>query len=97
MENIIMAKQISDFHKATFDNTFKALTIMQEQAEKMLQIFFIHSNGIPSEGKVVINDWIGIYKKGLIDFKDKADKNFEKVEEYFANSGVAPKAPEDRK
>lgn len=96
MDNKIMAKQISDFHKATFDNTFKALTIMQEQAEKMMSIFLMHSNGIPLEGKEVINDWMGIYKKELINFKDKADMNFEKVEEYFANSGMTPKAKEDR-
>jgi hypothetical protein len=89
MENKIISKQIIDFYKATFDNTFKALEIMQEQAEKMLQTILLQNTWIPAEGRKVINDWASMYKQGRTDFKDKADDNFKKVEEYFAKSKVA--------
>lgn len=89
MENKIISKQIIDFYKATFDNTFKALEIMQEQAEKMLQTILLQNAWIPAEGRKVINNWASMYKQGRTDFKDKADDNFKKVEEYFAKSKVA--------
>jgi hypothetical protein len=97
MENKIMARQIIDFHKATFDNTLKALTIMQEQAEKMLQIFLLHNDWISADGRKVISDWVSMYKQGRTDFKDRADENFKKVEEYFAKSEAAPKAKAAKK
>ena len=97
MENKVMAKQIIDFHKATFDNTFNALTILQEQTEKMVHTFLSQANWIPAEGRKAINDWVGMYKKGRTDFKDAADKNFKKVEEYFAAAKAEPKAKETKK
>ena len=89
MENKIMVRQIIDFHKATFENSFKALTIMQEQSEKMLQTFLLQNTWIPAEGRKVINDWASMYKQGRTDFKDKADDNLKKVEKYFAKSETA--------
>jgi len=97
MENKIMARQIIDFHKATFDNTFKALTIMQEQAEKILQTFLLQTNWLPPEGRKVINDWVSMYKQGRTDFKNKTDENFKKVEEYFTKSEATPKAKAAKK
>jgi hypothetical protein len=91
MENKIIAKQIIDFHKSTFDNTFNSLTILQEQTSKMVETFLLQATWLPAEGKSAIKEWVNIYTKGRVDFKAAADKNYKKVEDYFAASEVAPK------
>ncbi|PKN74575.1 MAG: hypothetical protein CVU52_06640 [Deltaproteobacteria bacterium HGW-Deltaproteobacteria-10] len=84
MENKIIAKQIIDFYKSTFDNNFNSLTILQQQTEKMVQTFMEQATWIPAEGKAAINEWLSVYSKGRIGFKEAADNNFKKVEEIFA-------------
>jgi len=91
MENKIVVKQIIDFHKTTFDNTFNSLAVLQEQTEKMLQTFLLQAAWLPAEGKAAIKEWMNIYNKGRVDFKTTVDKNYEKVEEYFAAAEVVPK------
>lgn len=86
MDNKIMARQIINFHKSTFDNTFNALAIMQEQAEKMSQIFLTQADWLPTEGRKVINDWVSNYKRGRNDFKIAADESFKKVDAFFAGN-----------
>jgi len=92
MENDAIAKQIIDFYKSAFDNTFDSLTALQQQMEKMVQSFIQQSTWLPVEGKAAINEWGNICNKGRYDFKEAVDKNYKKVEEYFAavESAVKP-------
>ena len=79
-------KQMIDFNKATFDNSFSAMVMVQEQTEKMVNSFLGQATWLPEEGKKAINDWIGAYKSGCEDFKKAVDDNFKKVEDFFASS-----------
>ena len=81
-----MAKQMIDFHKATFDNTFNAFVTLQEQTEKMVNMFIDQAPWMPDDGKKAVKDWVGTYKKGREDFKKTVDDNFKKVEEFFADT-----------
>jgi len=83
LEKIV--KQTIDFQKATFDNTFNAITMLQEQAERMSDMFLSQTKGLPEEGKKVIGEWVDAYKKGREDFKKSVDESFKKVEDFFAN------------
>ncbi len=83
LEKIV--KQTIDFQKATFDNTFNAMTMLQEQAERMSNMFLGQSQGLPEEGKKVIGEWVDAYKKGREDFKKSVDESFKKVEGFFAD------------
>ena len=91
MDNKLIGKQLVDFHKSTFDNTFNSLSILQEQTEKMVNTFLLQATWLPAEGKAAIKEWLNVYNKGRVDFKNAADKNYKKVEEYFAAKEVAPK------
>ena len=91
MDSKLIGKQLVDFHKSTFDNTFNSLAILQEQTEKMVNTFLLQATWLPAEGKAAIKEWLNVYNKGRIDFKNAADKNYKKVEEYFAATEVAPK------
>jgi hypothetical protein len=78
-----IAKQMIDFHKATFDNTFNAMSILQEQTERMVGMFLDQSPWVPEEGRKAINDWVNTYKKGRSDFKKTVDDSFRKVDDFF--------------
>jgi hypothetical protein len=83
MEPQKMAKQMIEFYKATFDNSFGALLMMQEQMERMTGTFFAQASGIPEEGKKALLEWIKAYKKGCEEFKKAVDDNFKRVESFF--------------
>ena len=85
MEPKQIAKQMIDFNKTAFDNSFEAMAVIQEQTEKMVVSLMEQSALFPEEGKKLINDWIKTYKKGREEFKAAADENFKKVEAFFAS------------
>ncbi|HNU74819.1 MAG TPA: hypothetical protein PLE36_14045 [Deltaproteobacteria bacterium] len=91
MDQKQMVRQVIDFQKASFDNSFNAMVLIQEQTEKMAKTFLDQANWLPEEGKSVLNQWIGAYKKGRDDFKKSVDENFRKVDEYFSASEKSKK------
>ncbi|HPK53378.1 MAG TPA: hypothetical protein PK114_02895 [Smithellaceae bacterium] len=84
MEPKQIAKQMIDFNKAAFDNSFEAMAVLQDQTEKMVNAIIEQNTLIPEEGKKAVADWIKSYKKGRNDFKAAADESFKKVEAFFA-------------
>ena len=85
MEPKQIAKQMVDFNKKAFDNSFEAMAVIQDQTEKMITTMMQQQTAFfPEEGKKLINDWIKTYKKGRDEFKAAADENFKKVEAFFA-------------
>jgi len=81
-----IAKQMIDFQKAALDNSFSAMSMVQEQAERMVNMSLTQATWLPEEGKKAIEDWIGAYKNGREDFKKTVDDNFKKVEDFFAST-----------
>jgi len=86
MDQKQLLKQMIDFNKAAFDNTFNAMVMLQEQTEMMSTTLLEQATWLPEEGKKAINEWVKAYKKGREDFKKTVDGNFKKVEEFFAGS-----------
>ncbi|OQY58329.1 MAG: hypothetical protein B6245_12450 [Desulfobacteraceae bacterium 4572_88] len=86
MDQKALFKQMIDFQKTTFDNSFKAMSTLQEQGEKMVNMFLEQATWLPEEGKGAINNWISAYTKGREDFKDAVESNFDKVQKYFSES-----------
>lgn len=79
-----IAKQMVDFNKTAFDNSFDAMSVIQDQAERMFTAMVEQTPYFPEEGKKLVNEWIKTYKKGREDFKAAADENFKKVESFFS-------------
>ncbi|MBW1659360.1 MAG: hypothetical protein JRJ48_02560 [Deltaproteobacteria bacterium] len=86
MDQNQILKQMIDFNKTAFDNSFNAMLILQEQTEKMVRTYLDQAPMLPAEGKKALTEWIKAYKKGCQDFKKTVDENFKKVEEFFAAS-----------
>ena len=86
MEPNFMLKQMLDFKKTAYDNSFNAMLTIQEQNAKMVNTFLEQATWMPEEGKKLIRDWVNAYKKGCEDFKKAADENYKKVDEFFASA-----------
>jgi len=87
MNHFVLAKQMLDFNRTTFENTYGAMTLLQEQSEKMMSTFMEKADWIPSEGKKAIADMTAMFRKGCAEFKKAVDDNFVKVEAYFEQAG----------
>jgi hypothetical protein len=79
-----MTKQVIAYNKKAFDNTFEAMTALQDQAERVMHMFLEQSPWFPQEGKNVVGEWIKAYQKGRNDFKAAVDAHYRKVEDFFA-------------
>ncbi len=83
MEPKQIAKEMIDFNKTAFDNSFEAMTALQDQTEKMMNSFIEQTSYFPEDGKKLISDWINTYKNGRNEFKNSANESFKKVESFF--------------
>ena len=84
MDQKTIVKQMIDFNKSTFQNSFNAIVMLQDQSEKLLDTFFSQANWVPQDVKKVMGDWIVTCKKGGEEFKKSVDENFSRVEDYFS-------------
>ena len=75
-----LLKQMVNFNKAAFENSFNTMLMLQEQMERMSRVYVEQATGISVETKNAVNEWTQLYKKGLADFKSMIDENFKKVE-----------------
>jgi hypothetical protein len=83
MDQKHLFKQIIDFQKTTFDNSFNALTTLQEQGESIINASLNQAEWLPAEGKKAISEWLAAYKKARMEFKNTVDNNYKKVQEFF--------------
>ena len=91
MDATKITKQMIDFQKATFDNTFNAMVMLQDQAERMSKTLLEQATWLPEEGRTAIRDWVGAYQSGREEFKKNVDDNFQKVEAFFEGAAKGKK------
>ncbi|MGA7876675.1 MAG: hypothetical protein WCA08_13515 [Desulfoferrobacter sp.] len=84
MDQKQMLKQMIDFNKATFENAFTTMIMVQDQVEKSTSMLLEQATWLPKEGRKAIDDWVKAYKKGRESFKNTVDESFKNVEKFFA-------------
>lgn len=94
MDQMKLAKQFISFYKTTFDSSFNAMTILQEQTERMVALSLGQLPWMPEEGRKAVEEWVKAYKQGREDYKAMADESYKKVEVFF-NSSKAEDLAED--
>jgi polyhydroxyalkanoate synthesis regulator phasin len=87
MDRNRICRQLIEFQKATFDNSFYGLAKLQEQGEEMIDTFLDRSAWLPNEGRKAFTEWLEAYRKARSDFKRTVDENFERILEYFGYQG----------
>ena len=83
MDQKQMMKQIIEFNKTSFNNTYEAILMLNEQAEKVTESLISAQPSFLPENKKVLDEWANAYKKGCIELKDTVNSNFDKLEEYI--------------
>jgi hypothetical protein len=83
MDQQKMTKQMVDLYKSSFDNTFQTITMLQDQGEWVVNMFFKQAPWLPEQFKEVIFQWIEFYKNGIDGFKKAADGGFKTAENLF--------------
>ena len=83
MDQKQVLKQMIDFNKAAFNNTFNAFVMLQDQAESMSNMLLTQATGLPQEGKKAIEELVKNCKTGREGFKKTVDESFKKVEDFF--------------
>jgi polyhydroxyalkanoate synthesis regulator phasin len=86
MDQKQIVKQMIEFNKTAFDNTFNAMAVLQDQTEKLIFHFLEKAPWFPTEGKKAIDEWVSACKKGREEFKKNANESYKKVTDYFAKA-----------
>jgi len=81
-----MAKQMIDFQKATFTNTYNTMSTFQEQSERFVTTFMEQNPMLPQQSKEALQEWVKMCKKARDDYKKAVDESFKNLEKYFDTS-----------
>lgn len=76
-------KQMVEFNKGAFNNSFNAMVMIQDQTETLANTMLSQASWMPEEGQKAIRDWVESFKKGREEYKKAIDDAFGKVEEFF--------------
>jgi hypothetical protein len=79
-----MTTQMIDAYKATFNNSFSAMMTLQEQMDRMSNLFWGQMVNLPEETKKGLNEWTKSYKKNCENFKKMVDDGFKNLESLTA-------------
>ncbi len=82
-------RQMIDFNKAAFTNTFNAMDLLQDQAEKMMNTFLSQAGFVPKEYRKLVGDWVASCRKARDEFKQAIEEGFERLEGAFADEETA--------
>ena len=97
MEQKQIVKQMMEFNKTAFDNSFRAMSALQDQTEQLVFSFLEKAPWFPPEGRKIIDEWVRSYKKGRDEFKISADASYKKVLDFFKQQSEAEEAPKPGK
>lgn len=86
MEQFQFLKQMTDFNRSIFDNTFDIMAMLQDQTEGVANSFLDQASWVPEEGKKLISEWVKAYKSGCSGYKDMVDQCFNTMEGGFGAS-----------
>ncbi len=81
-----MTKELMGFYKDSFDNSFNAILMIQEQMERWATMSMEQTVTMPEEAKKAFTEWTKVYKKGCEDYKKAVDDNFKRVETFFGEA-----------
>lgn len=85
-----IVKQMVEFNKLAVNNTFNAMTMFQEQMEKVTSAVLVQAGWMPDEGKKAIDEWVKNYKRGREDFKKVVDEGFDRIESFITGARNEP-------
>jgi len=86
-----IAKQMLSLQKATVDQSYNAMLVIQDHSEKIMQTVMEQATWLPEGSKQVVDDWIVAVKKNGTDYKQMLDDYFGSVEKFFTTEAAGKK------
>ena len=83
MEPKAIAKETLNLSKITFDNAFRAMELLQEQVQRMTDIYLHQILAFPEEGKNVADTWTEACRANRDEFKKVVESNYEMLASFF--------------
>jgi hypothetical protein len=91
MEQKALLKRVVDFHKASFDNSYDTMTMVQSQSEKIVESLWDQSHRSTKDAQGAFSQWAAVCRKSREDFKRAVDNGYEKLIALFGeDSGLEP-------
>jgi hypothetical protein len=87
-----IAKQMLSLQKATVDQSYNAMLVIQDHSEKIMQTVMEQATWLPEGSKQVVDGWIGAAKKNGTDYKQMLDDYFSSVEKFFVTETPVKKS-----
>lgn len=92
MENNEFTKQFAEMSRSATENTWNAVTMWQDQAERFTRAVMESGHNIAEEGQRVVEEWTKEYKKGRTAAKKTMEEAYRNVGGWSAGTpGNAPK------
>lgn len=80
MDQKQMLRQMLAFNQSTFNNAFSAITMLQDQFERVTNTVLEQANWLPAEGHKAIETCTETYKSACQNFKRQIDESYQQVE-----------------
>ncbi len=81
MEATTIAKQMIEFQKTVFDNSYSTMVFVQDKTEDMMNGILKQMPWVTEEGKKPMQNVSEIVKKSREDFKKVVDDGYTKLED----------------
>ena len=85
MEYNQITKQAIDFQKSIFMSGYNAMTMVQDQFERVAKTALEQATWLPAEGRQAIEKGTETYKSACQIFKQQVDDSYKQVEKAFVN------------
>jgi hypothetical protein len=79
-----LGQQMIDLSKNTVDNSFNTMMMLQEQMERLTNLYWGQMVNLPQEAKKGLNEWIKIHNKNCENFKKVLDDGLKNLESLYA-------------
>jgi hypothetical protein len=79
-----MGQQMINLYKTIFDNSFSTVMMLQEQMERLSNMYLGQMVNLPEEAKKDLGELTKSHKKNCADFKKVVDGGFQKLESFSA-------------
>ena len=83
METQAIAKQMIDFQKTVFDNSFNAMVVVQDQTERMMDNFLGQLPWVTGDNRSQMKETVAYTKKARDEFKKAIDDGYTRFQELF--------------
>jgi hypothetical protein len=83
MEGSVLLKRVVDFQKASFDNSFETMAMVQSQSERIVETLWDHSHRSSKEAQTAFSQWAAVCRQSRSDFKKAVDDGYAKLTVLF--------------